>query len=241
MMKPVILVAGEKESGKDTFADMLAYELHKLVVGNTGASWNVKIARFAFADPIKRAVGDALGVPDEVLWGNSAIKESTIVYGKSVRHWLQTYGTEWFRDSVAPSIWVDKAIRAITSDKRDRYVDSAANGFIISDCRFGNEFKQMYDALDACTIPIPTGNYGPQYNVKSGLYKCFVFKVWRKNRPTAKADAHRSESSIQELDAYHPSVIDNSGTLDELKERAKLEASLIYQAIQAPAVDPRHL
>lgn len=171
MMKPVILIAGEKESGKDSFADMLAdalknamlsSELHEILDQTNGPRrfTGVKIQRFAFVDPIKRAVGDALSVPNEVLWGNSATKESTIVYGKSVRHWLQTYGTEWFRDSVAPSIWVDKAIRAIAFVGEDEHVDGSADGFIISDCRFGNEFKQMFDALDACTIPIPTGGFG---------------------------------------------------------------------------------
>lgn len=201
-MKPVILIAGEKESGKDSFADMLA-------------------------DALKNAMLSS--ELHEILDQTNGPRRFT-----GVHDWLQTYGTEWFRDSVAPSIWVDKAIRAIAFVGEDEHVDGSADGFIISDCRFGNEFKQMFDALDACTIPIPTGGFGEVRWAERGKYKCFVFKVWRKNRPTAKADAHRSETSVQEIDAFHPSVIDNSGTLDEIRDRAVLEASLILKSIRAP-------
>lgn len=270
MKKPVILVSGEKESGKDTFSDLLRDELQTLINATTlkeleaiergprSSSTSLRLAkvpplvpigRFAFADPIKRAIGEILGIPDEVLWGNSAMKESYVVYGKTVRHWLQWFGTEVFRDAVAAAIWVHKALRAITGAFPDRYVNRYDAGWIISDCRFGNEYDMAHQMLE-CGVGIPLFS-GPMsladaaaatrgeivvqhtFTAPQDMYKTFVYKVWRKVRPTAKADGHRSETSFAELDRFNPTVVDNSGSLDALREIAKVEAHRIFTAIAA--------
>lgn len=249
MKKPVVLVSGPKESGKDSFGKFLVKWLeeglcrrvHQKTLQPKSSSTNVPqapafenpvVVRFAFADPIKRAIGDALGIPDEVLWGNSEIKEKTIVYGKSVRHWLQVYGTEWFRDSVCAEIWVDKALRAITAEQCDRYVNSDANGFVICDCRFGNEYSQMRDVLEFRSKSIPTGEYGKKRWAEQDAYVMFLYRVWRNERPTAAvADQHRSENSFHELDAFNPVHIDNSGTFEHLEAIAQTEAERIVQLL----------
>ena len=264
MKKPVILVAGAKESGKDTFSDMLAKELEDHMSPATRATltprssstmvpsgaaiggW-CKIGRFAFADPIKRAIGEILGIPDELLWGNSETKETHLSYGKTVRHHAQWFGTEVFRDAVHPAIWCHKALRGITGVFQDKFVRKDDDGWVISDCRFGNEYHVMRDVLEQrAPLPVVMGpvtiedgvrasrgeiNLANAYFVTPGFYRTFLFKVWRKERPTAKHDTHRSEQSFHELEAFNPTIIDNSGTLEALRETARVEAKKIFDII----------
>jgi len=57
--------------------------------------------------------------------------------GVSARHCLQTLGTEWGRNLISDSIWID-----IT---RHRIEESDANVFIIDDVRFDNEAEMIRD------------------------------------------------------------------------------------------------
>jgi len=74
-MKRVIVVSGNKTHGKNKLAEFI-YEL----VPNS-------VVR-AYADPLKEAVALILGIP--VLWCyDQEKKETLVIYGKTLRHWLQ--------------------------------------------------------------------------------------------------------------------------------------------------------
>lgn len=271
MRKPFVLVSGEKESGKDTFADMLSLELAELMNNATpipvavsiprssstsamvpaGAAigGRLKIGRFAFADPIKRALGEILGIPDALLWGNSETKETHVSYSKTIRHWAQWLGTEAFRDHVHPAIWVHKALRAVTGIFPDRFVSKDDAGWIISDCRFGNEYSMARDILErngglpvwagplsheaAAKITSGETAFSATQSVPQGLYQTFLYRVWRRTRPTARTDTHRSENVTAELDQFDPVIVDNSGTLEALRAIAKIEAAKIFEKISS--------
>lgn len=267
MKKPFILVSGEKESGKDTFSDMLARELEQLmnatpvvdvprssststmIPAGAARGGRSKIGRFAFADPIKRALGEILGIPDELLWGNSETKETHVSYSKTIRHWAQWLGTEAFRDNVDPAIWVHKALRGVTGIFKDRYVNKDDAGWIISDCRFGNEYSMARDVLERnAGLPVWAGPlthdaaakitrgetvFSSTQSVPQGIYQTFLYRVWRKTRPTARTDTHRSENVTAEIDQFDPTIVDNSGTLEALGAIAKAEAARIFKAISA--------
>ena len=79
----------------------------------------------SFADPIRWALS-AMGV--DFSYKNKEVVQTQ--FGKSARQLAQTFGTEWGRNMVKDSIWVDHMISRIN--------DSSEN-IIIDDIRFDNE------------------------------------------------------------------------------------------------------
>lgn len=91
---------------------------------------------FAFADPLYEAVSVVTGMPVEWLKDRDN-KEAVISWvGKSPRYLLQTLGTEWGRDTVKQSLWVDAAMQ------RTKGVEKA----VITDVRFNNEAAAIREA-----------------------------------------------------------------------------------------------
>lgn len=88
---------------------------------------------FSFADPLYEAVAAISGMTVEQLQDRS-IKEAPIPWiGKSPRYLLQTLGTEWGRNTISQSIWVDAAMRR---------ADGVENA-VIADVRFNNEAEAI--------------------------------------------------------------------------------------------------
>jgi hypothetical protein len=111
----LIGVCGAAGSGKDTVADILGFE------------------RVAFADPLYEMVSIVTGLtPDEMR--DRETKEATIDWlGHSPRQLLQTLGTEWGRDTISQTIWVDAAMRRVR-----RLLDEGRD-VVVTDVRFDNE------------------------------------------------------------------------------------------------------
>jgi hypothetical protein len=108
---PVIIgITGKAQSGKDTFADMLAH------VTNSG--------RYAFAKPLKQMLKSGLDLDDK----DDA--RALALYGKNYRVLAQTLGTEWGR-SIHPEMWLNIAKMRMAVRKEA--------SIIISDVRFDNE------------------------------------------------------------------------------------------------------
>ena len=120
MTQDKIAFTGRKGSGKDTCADMLP------------KSWqNIK-----FADPIKAMCRSFLRVQglDEAMierYTEGDLKETPSPYfnGKTARYFQQMSGTEFGRDLISESIWVDIAFRRAEQHK----------SVVITDARFENE------------------------------------------------------------------------------------------------------
>lgn len=123
MNTTIIVVFGNAGHGKDTFSDLLA----KYLPGH--------VHRHAFADGFKTATSDLLGVPKGIVYGTLEEKNGTMVYGKSVRRWLQWFGTEVGRDGIDKDIWVHRAA--------DKAMTSGAQFSVISDGRFWNELQAL--------------------------------------------------------------------------------------------------
>ncbi len=111
----IIGLSGLAGSGKTTAARFLSDRLN--------------IPRRPFAYPLKAMVG-ALGIPAEVLDGPAAVKElpSEKLCGHSVRHVLQTLGTEWGRNILGADFWVKQWENGL-----------GPQGCVAEDCRFANE------------------------------------------------------------------------------------------------------
>lgn len=123
MTQPLLLgLAGSMGSGKTTVADHFARE-H----GFHGP--------LNFADPLKDALCAMLGVDRDAL---EVLKRSNdpVFAGRSVRYALQTLGTEWGRQNIAPDVWLrlmDRHLGQIESWQ------PCPAGMVIADIRFENE------------------------------------------------------------------------------------------------------
>lgn len=87
----------------------------------------------SFADPLYAAVSAITGLSVDEL-KDRGIKESPLPgIGKSPRFLLQTLGTEWGRDIVSPTLWIDLAMQ-----RAERAGDA-----VIADVRFDNEAQAI--------------------------------------------------------------------------------------------------
>ena len=116
----VIGLAGGKGSGKDSVADYLVdkYDFHKI----------------SYAGPVKEILAMTFGVPLEWFYDQEE-KESPKkeLFGHTPRYLMQTFGTDWGRDMVNPSIWVSIA------KEKARKLHKEGKDVVISDVRYIEE------------------------------------------------------------------------------------------------------
>ena len=125
-MSTIIGLAGPKGVGKSTYANQLVFDMYKT------REWSDAIRIISFASPLKEMLGCI--VHKDYIEDKERIIPNL---GVSARHCLQTLGTEWGRNLISDSIWID-----IT---RHRIEESDANVFIIDDVRFDNEAEMIRD------------------------------------------------------------------------------------------------
>lgn len=155
----------------------------------------------AFADPIYAAISAMTGISVEKL-KDRAFKERPIAgIGKSPRELLQLLGTEFGRNLIRESIWVDLAMQ-----KAERYA-SAGVSAVITDVRFDNEAEAIL------------ARGGEVWRVVRDAPSCL-------NASTA---AHESERGVSAC--YIARTIVNKGTLTDLRgavDAAMQEATGVY-------------
>ena len=118
----IIALTGKAGAGKDYAAAKLAMML---------PHYGINCHTHSFASPIYRML-EALGV-DINHYSQRENKEAVISWlGVSLRHLLQTLGTEWGRKLVKESIWVDYMAEHYSNISKD-------DCLIIIDCRFPDE------------------------------------------------------------------------------------------------------
>lgn len=114
---------------------------------------------------------------------------------------LQIYGTEIFRDRVKQSYWVDRVY--------DRLTKSNEEVTLVTDARFPNE-------LDV---------FSKEFLGNNGLKAVSV----RVERGTGIQDDHPSETALDDYECFNY-LIDNNGTLEELRASAKALVEEIMNA-----------
>lgn len=224
MASPVVVICGRKGSGKDTFASMLLTE------GFTRDD-GFQCRPAALADPLKEMVRDVFRLPAEVLWGTSEVKESTYIYGQSVRHLLQWFGTEVFREHIHQDFWVHQLLRKIMHEQKKQASGSRPFAWTITDCRFPSEWTLLQEVLEhpeemwlASRNPshsaYPRLQLVPE-SVWVSMLKPFTCLLVKIERPDGDhQDCHPSEASVDRLDQFNPIRIDNDGTIKELRDKA---------------------
>lgn len=155
----------------------------------------------AFADPIYAAVSAMTGISVAKLQ-DRAIKEQPIPgFGKSPRELLQLLGTEFGRNLIGKSIWIDIAMQ-----KADGYA-SAGVSAVITDVRFDNEAEAI------------RARGGVIWQVVRDAPSCLA----------GQAARHESESGVSRH--HIGRTIVNSGTLNDLRgevDAAMQEATKLY-------------
>lgn len=116
MRKILIGLAGCKRCGKDTVADWLVRD-HGFV-------------KYAIAGPLKETCKLLFELTDDQLHGDAkdVVDER---YGVTPRYLMQRLGTEFVRDTVGQSFWIDRF--------RRWYESTDATRIVVSDVRFPNE------------------------------------------------------------------------------------------------------
>jgi hypothetical protein len=124
----IIGFAGKKQVGKSTA---------------TGWLVDAGFARSSFAEPMKEmAVSMLVGMGlsfDEVMFFMQYKEERMPLLGVSMRHLLQTLGTDWGRQLIHPDVWVMATARRI-EDQLNQGRD-----VVIEDVRFENEAAFIRD------------------------------------------------------------------------------------------------
>lgn len=182
----LIGLAGAAGAGKGSVASFL-------VAGGFG--------EIAFADPIYAAVSAMTGISIEKLKDRNLKERPIPGIGKSPRELLQLLGTEFGRNLISETIWIDLAMQAA-----ERYA-SAGVSVVITDVRFDNEAAAIKQRGGA------------------------VWKVVRNTPSCLDGEAakHASEAGISAR--YIDRTVDNNGTLTDLRgevDAAMQEATTSY-------------
>jgi len=193
-MKQIIILSGPKRSGKDTVAKLITQQI-------TSAD------QFAYADQLKIAASQLLNLiyqPQELFtpehFNDEKLRSGPFPSthrmewdGKQVclRAVMQQLGTDICRNCISKNIWINVVIEKIR--------ESTAKVVIITDARFPNEITSIVE------------EFGETHQIHTILV----------SRASETNDDHASETQFAQMmqDRLFTGILDNSGSLDELKEQ----------------------
>lgn len=198
----IIGLTGWAQSGKDSTADALA---------------DHEFQRFSFAGPLKQIAYDIdpLITADKhyaELVDEFGVDEVKVTYPEA-RRFLQRLGTEGLRKNVSTSFWADLATEQVNAFLT-RPEGQVSPGIVFSDMRFYNEYETLRDfaqshGFDFTSVRIE----------RSGVSIHQRFK--KDGLPTTPDDPRLHASEREMLSIPVDVVIDNEGSLDELREKAE--------------------
>ena len=191
----IIGFTGLKRSGKDTAVNALREEYG-----------HQNVQSYAFAEPLYDMLDLLLQPEGFPLLDNGEVDKNAVVkpYNVTIRHMLQTLGTEWGRECIHPDVWVlrgEELIKSMAQVVPDLPI------FVFSDVRFNNE-ADMIRENGGYIIRIRRPNIVP----KARTFRERLTQVFGSNE-----DTHASENGIAEY--LIDETIDNNGTLMELQQR----------------------
>ena len=94
----------------------------------------------AFADPLYRMLAALLDCTVDEVRAMPKSEPMPQLEGKTIRHTLQTLGTQWGRQMMGEEIWANTCVREAL------WLIQSGVSVVIDDCRFHNEYKLLRDA-----------------------------------------------------------------------------------------------
>lgn len=192
----LIGLTGQAGCGKDTVARIICD--------------TQEFIQISLAEPIKRGLSEMLGLSIDTLTDRELKEKPLAQYGnKTPRQLMQTLGTEWGRNCVNQSIWLDVAQQQINYINRiandgDAYGGQYIAGIVISDIRFPGEAKWLRD--------------------QGGT----IWHIRRPDNPFATKSVHESEIPLIPQDGDQ--FIINDGDIDALFETVNAMMQRIEEA-----------
>lgn len=122
-MSMIIALTGPQQVGKSTTAESLVRHHN--------------YARVAFADPLYLMLASLMGLSSDEVRRLEKNQPIEALNGRTLRHALQTLGTEWGRKLIDPEIWVCACTRRV------KYLSSKGIPVVVDDCRFDNEMDAL--------------------------------------------------------------------------------------------------
>ena len=130
----------------------------KTTVAKTALAGRTDIVHFSFSDPMIEMMR-ALGVSDDIINDKSRWNEPLdILSGRTLRHAMQTIGTEWGRNQMHPDFWLNLAMcraHGLATEGKHSFIDNV---------RFPNEFEAI-DNAGGILIAIRRKNVVPKNEV----------------------------------------------------------------------------
>jgi len=199
MPKKVYVFYGKKGSGKDACREFVE-EVYGRRTGRYSFAYVLKeVVWKLFEDKIKnkqRLIGDINFKEEEIEdWEIPTIIRR--MYSIPEEKWTGRRLLQWFGTEICRTMFSDVWVRALIKDLVE--YEHLYDCITITDCRFQNE----YDALK---------NEVPQKG-----YEVIFVEVKRDNLPQNQFGEHISEKGMDDFKADY--VIENNGTLDELREK----------------------
>lgn len=224
-MKTIVLISGKMQSGKNQFAEYLSNDL-KFKQKRVRTDLFAASLKRGCSEDFKFATAQINAVVAEVkdlinsTWLNdtynliaakklldqlTVTKEANWYEDKTIisRLLLQTYGTEIFRNRIDTNYWVNQVIdRAFSSDEEFT---------LVTDARFENEITHVV--------------YRCESEPATQLAKVVTIRINR-NMKMNDLYLHDSENGLDNFTSWDH-VINNNGTLDDLKKAAKVVTNSI--------------
>ncbi len=166
---------------------------------------NRGIVRIAFADKLKDVLSDVYGIPRHY-FDDRGLKNTPNkkLGGKTPRQAAQLIGTEGFRNLIDQDTWTNYAMT-----RADEWLAEEGVNVVITDVRFDEEFNALK---------------------KAGHTVIHI----RREKALCEHYNHESERNIDRLAEMADRVIDNNGTIEDLKRLAVETATEIFEGA-APA------
>ena len=149
-MKKIIGFCGKAHSGKSHAANIIKSEYP-----------NAEI--ISFGDAVRDMLKAIVDV--DSIYESETKEEIIPELGVSLRKLMQTLGTEWGRNSVSDSLWVDIFMMKVNNSKSDI--------IIVPDVRFQNEYNAIINN-GGIIINLKTGNDFKDIDLSSHVSESFI-------------------------------------------------------------------
>lgn len=165
---------------------------------------NALVQRFgfeelSFAHPLRAFVRDILSIDDVQTFDQIKDKQHSLLGGKTPRHALQTLGTEWGRNMISDTLWIDVCMY------KTKHLLAQGKNVVISDVRFDNEAERIREEGGLIIkIMRPDGPHIDSAHISELGIQHALVDVFVMNEHSEEDFLHRFLHEVQQLKKKQP-------------------------------------